>query len=246
MEHVDGRHIRLNAKDECVAIIPARGGSKRIPRKNIRLMSGKPLIAWAIEAALQSGAFDQVVVSTDDDEIARIATQSGATVPFKRPNRLSDDYAATTPVLAHAISELRRLGYDYEMVCCIYPSAVFIEPSDYVKARTLLNATANRDFVVTIARYMYPVQRALNLHDDSTIDFVDPAHAETRTQDLPDRWHDAGQFYWGRSEAWLSSPQVLNHAVGYPLRSVQVQDIDTLEDWERAAQLHALRLQRRP
>ncbi len=226
-----------------LAIIPARGGSKRIPRKNIRLMSGKPLIAWSIEVAIRSGVFDQVVVSTDDSEIADIATTSGATVPFTRPNAISDDQTPTVPVIAHAVNELRMQGSEFDQVCCIYPAAIFVSPSDYIRSQALLTQSQRPGFVTAIVRYPHPVERALSLHDDGTVDFVEPGHAQTRTQDLPDRWHDAGQFYWGSSDAWSSPQSLFQNTVGYPLRSSQVVDIDTEEDWELAELLHSVHLQ---
>lgn len=235
-----------NRRPPALAIIPARGGSKRIPRKNVRLMSGKPLISWAIGVAIESGVFDQVVVSTDDHEIAEVAVSYGATVPFIRPNDLSGDHATTTPVIAHAVTELARQGRQADQVCCIYPAAIFVSPLDYIKSRALLAQSRQQAIVTSIVRYPHPIQRALVLDPDGTVDFIDPAHVQTRTQDLPDRWHDAGQFYWGRSETWVASNPTLRGALGYPLRSSQVVDIDTEEDWERAQHLHSGHLQRAP
>lgn len=232
------------SQEAAIAIIPARGGSKRIPRKNIRLMSGRPLIAWAIEAALASNVFDRVVVSTDNQEIAEVAAACGATVPFVRPYDLSDDLTPTAPVIAHALSQLSTQGAQADQVCCIYPAAIFVSPSDYIAAKALFTQSQQAGFITSMVRYPYPIQRALELRSDGTVDFVDPNYAQARTQDLPDRWHDAGQFYWGRSNSWVSSHSLLRNARGYPLQSSQVVDIDTEEDWERAQLLHSARLRR--
>ena len=223
-----------------IGIIPARGGSKRIPRKNIRPISGRPLIQWAIEIALSSGVFDQVIVSTDDEEIADASISAGAGVPFVRPANLSDDFTPTVPVISHAIGELRSRGSFYDSVCCIYPASIFVESTDYANSLELLLGSPSRQYVATIAAYPHPIQRALTLSERSELDFVDPDFADVRTQDLPERWHDAGQFYWGRTEAWLRNVPILANATGYPLDASQVQDIDTDEDWRRAELLHRL------
>lgn len=224
-----------------VAILPARGGSKRIPGKNIRGISGRPLISWAIESALNSQVFSDVVVSTDDPAVAAVAREAGATTPFVRPASLSDDFTSTVDVITHAVEELVGLGLIFDLACCIYPAAIFVEPSDYVASAKIASETPDGMYVSTVVRYAHPIQRALVLDDESRISFVDPAAADTRTQDLPERWHDAGQFYWGSREAWRSGIPILENSVGYPLDSWRVQDIDTEEDWLRAEALHALK-----
>ncbi|KAF1070180.1 MAG: CMP-N,N'-diacetyllegionaminic acid synthase [Pseudomonas citronellolis] len=217
-----------------VAIIPARGGSKRIPRKNIRDFCGKPMIAWSIEAALQSGLFEHVVVSTDDDEIARLAIAHGAQAPFRRPAHLADDVAATRPVVNHAIGEVTRLYGEPEYVCCLYATAPFVEAADLLAAYTMLLDSAAQ-FVFPVATYAYPVQRALRLGPDGFTRMLYPEHAVTRSQDLEEVYHDAGQFYWGRREAFLSNVSAFNaRSLPYVLPRHRVQDIDTHEDWQRA------------
>lgn len=226
---------------QALAVIPARGGSKRIPRKNVRDMSGRPLISWAIDIALASGQFDEVVVSTDDDEIATIAESSGASVPFRRPASLADDHASTASVIAHAASHMRERGLVADLVCCLYPAAIFVTTDDLVGARQLLEA-ATRPYAAAVVPYPHPIQRALQLGTEGELTPVDPEGLAKRTQDLPARWHDAGQFYWGRASAWLAGQPILPNAVGYPLAVGAVVDIDTEDDWLLAERLHGARL----
>jgi len=217
-----------------LAVIPARGGSKRIPRKNIRPFAGKPMIAWSIEAALASGCFDRVVVSTDDDEIAAVAAARGAEVPFRRPQDLADDHAGTVAVVAHAIGELMPADGPADIVCCIYATAPFVSVDDLRRGEALLGTEAC-DYVLPVARYPYPIQRALRLAGDGRVSMFDPARYDTRSQDLEPAWHDAGQFYWGRAGAWRARRPVLGPgSVAIPLPAYRVQDIDTPEDWTRA------------
>jgi len=223
-----------------LGVIPARGGSKRIPRKNIRLLSGRPLITWAIEAALQSGQFEQVIVSTDDEQIAEIALQSGAAVPFMRPAELASDAASTVSVMAHAVTQMQAAGFVGALACCIYPASVFVSPSDFSQARAMLERS-DRAYAATIVAYPHPIQRAFDLGPAGQIQLLDPAGATQRTQDLPQRWHDAGQFYWGRVDAWCAELPILPNAVGYELTQNQVQDIDTEDDWHRAQVIHSMR-----
>ncbi|MDP1878025.1 MAG: pseudaminic acid cytidylyltransferase [Actinomycetota bacterium] len=233
--------MQTGAEVHRLAVIPARGGSKRIPRKNIRAMSGRPLMAWAIETALASGEFDEVTVSTDDDEIARIAESIGATVPFRRPAALADDHASTASVIAHATSEMRRQGLAPDLVCCLYPAAIFVTADDLAGARRLLE-TSTRPYAAAVVRYSHPIQRALALDEGGELTPVDPEGLAMRTQDLPSRWHDAGQFYWGRTDAWVAGQPILPNAVGYPLAEGSVVDIDTEEDWRVAERLHSVKL----
>ncbi|AKJ94784.1 NeuA [Thioalkalivibrio versutus] len=217
-----------------VAIIPARGGSKRIPRKNIRSFCGKPMIAWSIEAARASGCFDRVIVSTDDSEIAVVAEEHGAEVPFRRPAELADDHTGTVPVMAHAIEWLQESGERCEAVCCLYATAPFVRPEDLRRGREALEAT-DADYAFSVTSYAFPIQRALRITDAGRAAMFHPEYANTRSQDLEEAWHDAGQFYWGRREAWLSGePIMTSDAVPVQLPRERVQDIDTLEDWRRA------------
>ncbi len=217
-----------------LAVIPARGGSKRIPRKNIRPFGGKPMIAWSIEAALQSGCFDQVVVSTDDAEIADVARAHGAAVPFMRPAELSDDHTGTIPVIRYAIEWFQRQGTAPEQVCCIYATAPFIRAEDIRKGLEILGTT-DCEYAFSVTSYAFPIQRALRLTAEGRVEMLHPEHFNTRSQDLEEAYHDAGQFYWGRSSAWLAGKPIFSPAAApVILPRHRVQDIDTSEDWERA------------
>ena len=221
-----------------IALIPARGGSKRIPRKNIRPFAGKPMIAYAIDAAHKSGAFDHIIVSTDDDEIAAIAKDHGAELPFRRPPELADDMTPTDPVIQHAIVACARAGIIATHVCCIYPGVPMIDPDDLLKARDLLMAAGGEGYAFPVARYPSPIQRALRRDENSRVNPFDASHAATRTQDLEPAYFDAGQFYWGSVAAWNAEGSA--HRGGYTLTLPEwrVVDIDTLDDWERAERLY--------
>lgn len=223
-----------------LAVIPARGGSKRIPRKNVRMMSGRPLVAWAVDLCRGSGLFEDTIVSTDDDEIAEIARAAGATVPFRRPAELADDHTSTVAVVAHTVSWFTSQYGPLDAACCVYPAAILVADRDLSGGRDLLEQT-DRSYVASVTEYPHPIQRALERDDAGRLTFVDPAAAGARTQDLPPRWHDAGQFYWGRWAAWADGLAILPHAAGYPLAPGSVVDIDTEADWDRAASLHGLR-----
>jgi pseudaminic acid cytidylyltransferase len=217
-----------------LAVIPARGGSKRIPRKNIKPFYGKPMIAWSIEAALQSGCFDQVVVSTDDAEIAEVARQCGARVPFMRPAALSDDHTGTAAVIAHAIDWLAAQGHPPDQVCCLYATAPFVSIDDLRRGLALLTDTGG-DFAFSVTSYAYPIQRAFRITDADRVDMFNPENFNTRSQDLEEAYHDAGQFYWGHAQAWLEERIIFGPAsVPVLLPRHRVQDIDTPEDWIRA------------
>ena len=180
-----------------LAIIPARGGSKRIPRKNIKLFCAKPMIAWSIEAALQSGCFDQVIVSTDDAEIAEVARSYGATVPFMRPAELSDDHTGTIPVIHHAIEWVNAQGQAVEQACCLYATAPFVSPDDIRRGfDTLIGSDS--DYAFSVTSYAFPIQRAIRLNAEGQVEMFNPEHFNTRSQDLEEAFHDAGQFYWAK------------------------------------------------
>jgi len=217
-----------------LAVIPARGGSKRIPRKNIRPFCGKPMIAWSIEAARRSGCFDRVVVSTDDEEIAAVARDWGAEIPFMRPAELADDHAGTIPVIAHAIRHLQDRGEPPRAVCCIYATAPFVRVPDLQRGSELLDRT-DCDYVFSVTTYAFPIQRALRVKENGRVEMFHPEHFDTRSQDLEEAYHDAGQFYWGRAEVWLAGKRIFSpDAMPLILPRHRVQDIDTPEDWERA------------
>lgn len=217
-----------------LAVIPARGGSKRIPRKNIKLFCGKPMIAWSIEAALQSGCFDQVVVSTDDAETAEVARQYGAQVPFMRPAALSDDHTGTTAVVAHAIDWFAAQGQMPEQVCCLYATAPFVSVDDLRRGLGVLTETGS-DYAFSVTSYAFPIQRAIRITPAGRVEMFSPEHFNTRSQDLEEAYHDAGQFYWGRADAWLQGRMIFSPAAAsVTLPRHRVQDIDTPEDWTRA------------
>jgi len=217
-----------------VAIIPARGGSKRIPRKNIKPFGGMPMIAWPIAAALESKCFDRIIVSTDDDEIAQVARSHGAEVPFKRPPELSDDHTGTIPVIAHAVQWLIAQGATPSEVCCIYATAPFLRAADLRRGLEILQETA-ADYAFSVTSYAFPIQRAVRITPDQRVAMFQPEHFATRSQDLEEAWHDAGQFYWGRARAWLAqTPLFGNGSAPVTLPRHRVQDIDTPEDWDRA------------
>lgn len=220
-----------------LAVIPARGGSKRIPRKNIKSFCGKPIIAWSIEAALQAECFDRVIVSTDDADIAEVAVRWGAEAPFTRPAELSDDYSGTIPVIAHAIDWYRRQGLNPEYVCCIYATAPFIRAQDLRHGLDIL-MEKNCDYAFAVTRYSFPIQRAVRITAAGRVEMFHPEHFATRSQDLEEAWHDAGQFYWGRAETWHAGKLVFS-SDSFPviLPPERVQDIDTPEDWRCAERL---------
>jgi len=220
-----------------LAVIPARGGSKRIARKNIKFFYGKPIISYAIDVAIRSFLFDHVIVSTDDQEIARVAIECGAEVPFFRPQELADDYTPTIPVIAHAIKACQVIGWEVQTVCCIYPAVPFISIADLSAAYEQLLAT-NAHYVFPVTRFSSPIQRALRRQADGTIRPFQPEYAAIRTQDLEPSYFDVGQFYWGKSMAWLEglSPHMSGSAIVIP--EWRVVDIDTPADWERAELLY--------
>lgn len=216
-----------------IAIIPARGGSKRIPRKNIKLFDGKPMIAHAIAAATASGIFEHVVVSTDDEEIAAIAREWGAETPFVRPLDLANDHAATVPVIGHGVQSCFSLGWNFEYVCCIYPGVPFIRIADLERALGLL-MEGGADYCFSVTEFPAAVQRALRRFGDGKMQPFYPQFETARTQDLEPVYHDAGQFYWGKATAWLQNIKIHSGGIGYVIPNWRVVDIDTAEDWLRA------------
>lgn len=217
-----------------LAIIPARGGSKRIPRKNIRLFGGQPIISWSIVAARQSGCFDRIIVSTDDPEIAEVAKAHGAEVPFMRPPELSDDHTGTIPVIAHALAWQNANGENVSEACCIYATAPFIRAEDLQRGwQAIQECDVNYAFSVT--SYAFPIQRALRITPTTRVEMFEPKHFSTRSQDLEEAWHDAAQFYWGKADAWLTELPIFSKAAKpIVLPRHRVQDIDTPDDWARA------------
>lgn len=217
-----------------VAIIPARGGSKRIPKKNIKYFLGKPIIAYSIEAAINSKIFDKVIVSTDDKDIAKVSKEYGAEVPFIRPENLSDDFSGTHEVVGHAIKCLIDSGLDIEIACCIYATAPLIQQEDLKEAFQLF-LQGEWDSVFAATEFSYPIFRSFQLDKNNGLKMFFPEHYQTRSQDLPAAVHDAGQFYWANAEVWMDPPKGFNErSTVLKIPSWRVQDIDTLEDWERA------------
>jgi len=221
-----------------ICVIPARGGSKRIPRKNIKPFHGKPMIAYAVTAALASKAFDKVIVSTDDEEIARVARAYGAEVPFVRPADLADDRTPTVPVIAHAIRTCQSKGWDVEDVCCIYPGVPFISTDDLAQAYQRLQ-TSGAHYVFPVTGFPSPIQRALRRLPDGTVKPFQHEYAATRTQDLEPGYFDAGQFYWGRRDAWLDELNIHLNGTTLVIPEWRVVDIDTPADWERAELIYS-------
>lgn len=217
-----------------IAIIPARGGSKRIPRKNIKEFCAKPMIAWPIEIAKASGLFERIIVSTDDIEIAEIAKQSGAEVPFMRPAELSNDYSGTTEVIGHATQWILDQGIDLEAVCCIYATAPFVQVNDLKRGLAALKS-GDWAYTFSVTDYAAPIFRSFHEHEDGSVEMFFPEHFNTRSQDLPLALHDAGQFYWGRPDAWLAHKRIFDkHSTPIVIPRWRVQDIDTPDDWLRA------------
>jgi N-acylneuraminate cytidylyltransferase len=216
-----------------IAVIPARGGSKRIPKKNIKDFLGKPIIFYPIKAAIESRLFDKVIVSTDDNEIKKIAEDFGAVVPFIRPDELSDDVTGTVAVTRHAVQWCIDNGYVLEYVCCIYPTSPLIQ-LDYLKKGYELLRGSNKLFAFSVTSFSYPIQRALRI-ENNNIEMYYPENYFSRSQDLEESYHDAGQFYWGTANAFLDQKNLFSDtSIPIILPRYIVQDIDTLEDWDRA------------
>lgn len=216
-----------------VAIIPARGGSKRIPNKNIRAFLGRPMVQRAVDTALRSALFDRVIVSTDDERIRAAAIDAGASAPFLRPAELSEDHTATVPVVAHALEQDAATGVRATHACCIYPCTPLLEPGDLKQAWAIAQRD-DVDFVYAVAAYPHPVQRAFRMSPEGALEYVDASHAKRRTQDLEALYYDAAQFYWGTVRAWLGQPNGIASVRGYKIPSWRAIDIDTEDDWQHA------------
>lgn len=220
-------------KLKTLAMITARGGSKRIPRKNIKEFNGKPIMAYSIEAALESGVFDEVMVSTDDLEIAEIAKKFGATVPFMRSEATSNDFATTEDVIEEVLDEYHKLGRDFDIFTCIYPTAPFIT-ADKLKESVDKLSASDVDSLIPVVRFSYPPQRALEIHDGRLI-FRQPENMLKRSQDLEPHYHDAGQFYVVRCDSFKKNHGLLmGNILPLELTELEVQDIDNEVDWQLA------------
>ena len=215
-----------------IAIITARGGSKRIPRKNVKLFCGKPIITYSIEAALQSGLFVEVMVSTEDEEIARIAREAGAQVPFMRSSESAGDYASTDDVLLEVLAAYKERGREFDSFCCLYPTAPFVTAE---KLRTAMGLLDKADSVMPVVPFSFPPQRCMILNEEGELRMKWPEHAKTRSQDLEPYYHDCGQFYCCRTAPFLEYKTTdLPHMVPMIMSELEVQDIDNPDDWEIA------------
>lgn len=222
-----------------LCIIPARGGSKRIPRKNIKPFMGKPIIAYSIEAALKSGVFDDVMVSTDDEEIAGVARQYGAAVPFLRSAVTSNDYATTVDVLLEVINRYKEQGKVFDTICCLYSTAPFVTSERLREASSQISDTIDACF--TIVQYSYPIQRSLRINDSDYVEMKYPEHLKSRTQDLEKVYHDAGQFYFVKTDVLIQEKTVwCKRTAPLILSELEVQDLDTLTDWQLAEMKYQL------
>jgi pseudaminic acid cytidylyltransferase len=223
-----------------VAVIPARGGSKRIPHKNIKSFCGKPMIAYSIEAAKNAGIFDRIIVSTDSKEIASIAKNFEAEIPFIRPMELADDFTGTDAVILHALKRLMEDGEKIDYVCCIYATAPFVKAEYIVKGYNLL-CDKNAASCFSVTTYPFPIFRSLIINNQDRLEILWPEYKETRSQDLIEAYHDAGQFYWAEVKNYLKEKQFYSKdAVPVILPRYLVQDIDTAEDWETAEKMHSV------
>ncbi|WP_029407163.1 pseudaminic acid cytidylyltransferase [Thiomicrorhabdus sp. Milos-T2] len=217
-----------------ICVIPARGGSKRIPNKNIREFCGKPIIGWSIETAINSGCFDKVIVTTDDENIAKVAKSFGAEVPFYRPSELADDYTGTVAVIQHAVNWVSENWGEVELACCLYATAPFVRTQDIQFGLDKIQKEES-DYVFSVASFESPIQRAIRINRAGRVEMMYPEYLNSRSQDLEEGFYNAGQFYWGTGEAWSAGRRVLNgNSAPIVVPRGRVQDIDTLEDWEHA------------
>lgn len=219
-----------------LCIIPARGGSKRIPRKNVKSFLGKPMLAYSIEAAMATNLFDEVMVSTDDDEIAEVARQYGAKVPFMRSSETANDFATTADVLHEVIDKYRELGREFDNFCCVYATAPMVQSKDIISAYNRLQSS---DFTIVypVVQFSYPIWRCLDLAEDGSMKRHWPEYENSRSQDLPKEYHDTGTFYWHKTKKWLAGNIKVG---GIEVDETTVQDIDTETDWKIAEMKYRL------
>lgn len=212
-----------------IAIIPARGGSKRIPKKNVKPFCGIPMVERTIKFLQRSNLFDSIYVSTDDTEISKVSTKAGAIVPFQRDNELADDFTPTGPVILDCLKRIGELENVY-FVCCVYPCTPMLNESDLVFGLEFLKKSET-DFVYPVVKYSHPVQRRISINESGSIRFSEPDHELTRTQDLEDFFHDSGQFYWGTKSAWLSEKRMHTDGLAFEIDRINAIDIDNEVDW---------------
>jgi N-acylneuraminate cytidylyltransferase len=217
-----------------IAIIPARGGSKRIPHKNVKNFCGKPIIAYSIEAARESQLFDKIIVSTDDEQIAEVARKYGAEIPFMRPKELADDFTGTNAVVKHAIQWFKDRNESIQYACCIYATAPFVQ-TKYLKQAFDKLISTGKDYVFSVTTFAFPIQRAIKVNQKGEVDPFFPEYVSSRSQDLEEAFHDAGQFYWGKWDAFLKDKPLFScQSCPEIIPRYLVQDIDTIEDWQQA------------
>ena len=217
-----------------VAVVLARGGSKRIPRKNIKSFNGKPIIFWPLKILNDSKIFDQVIVSTDDEEISNIAKTYGALVPFVRPKNLADDYSGTIEVVAHAVKWMEEQKWNVKNVCCVYATSVFLNIKDLQAGFETINSNKWK-FVFSVTDYEYSIFRSFGKDKKGGVKMFYPEFYQKRSQDLPNALHDAAQFYWGKHDVWLDNHKIFDsHSFPLIIPRWRVQDIDTDDDWKRA------------
>ena len=217
-----------------IAIIPARGGSKRLPKKNLKYFLGKPIIAYSIETAIKTNLFDRVIVSTDNPAIAKSAIKYGAEAPFVRPKELSDDFTGTHEVMRHAVKWLENSGEKIHYVCCIYPTAPLIEKKDLLKGFNLIK-NGKWELIMAATNFSYPIFRSFKKSPNGGLEMIFPEHYNSRSQDLPKVYHDAGLFYWANPNIWKKKPKVYNEKNSIvEIPNYRVQDIDTFDDWKKA------------
>ena len=220
------------------AIIPARGGSKRLRKKNIRDFCGKPVIAYAIENALKLGIFSNVIVTTDDPNIASISRDFGAQIPELRPSHLSNDFATTLDVMKYAVANYIPKNEIKNAVCCIYPTTPLLSPRFVLEGKDIFES-GQWDYVISATRYSHPIERAFTISSGGHAEMISPEHILTRTQDLSDSFHDAGQFYWGEQQTWITGKSLfLSNMTAVQIPKLQSIDIDTLEDWMLAEHIY--------
>lgn len=223
-----------------IVIIPARGGSKRIPKKNIKDFLGKPIIAYSIEMAISCKLFSRVIVSTDDEEIKDVVLKYGAEVPFIRPKNIADDFTGTHEVVGHAIEYLENTGETMDYVCCIYPTAPLIQKDDLIKGFKLIQ-TNKWNSVMAATNFSYPIFRSFENLPNGGLKMIFPEHYNSRSQDLPEIYHDAGLFYWAKPEIWKKKPQGFNEKNSIvKLPNYRIQDIDTPDDWKKTEILYEI------
>ena len=227
-----------------LCVIPARGGSKRILKKNIKKFYDRPIIAWSIEQAIASKCFDKIIVSTDDKKIASVAKKYGALVPFIRPKSLSDDYTSTIPVVSHAINWFIKNLNKPDYVCCIYPAAPFIKLSDLRNGLRILKKT-KLNYVFPVTNFAYPILRSFKIDKNKKLKMFFPKYYQYRSQDVHEAFHDAGQFYWGKTDAWLKNKKLYSkNSFPMPIPRSRVLDIDTIEDWKIAEKMFKMNIKK--